>query len=116
MEGVKNQWVRSGGRVELIREGGVNEVDEEFVREQGDSFIVCVRCGDMIWSVRQSIRSREIFARDVVKCQVELGKVEQPSGLSAVQVTRLVEVSEVFVVHKDLDCGGGAEKVVAPGI
>ena len=61
MEGVKNQWVRSGGRAELIREGGVNEVDKEFVREQGDCFIVCVRCGDMIWSARQGVRSTEIL-------------------------------------------------------
>ena len=28
----------------------------------------------------------------------------------------LVKVSEVFVVCKDPDRGGGAEKVVAPGI
>ena len=68
MEGVKNQWVRSRGRAELIREGGVDEVDKEFVREQGDCFIVCVRCGDMIWPARQGVRSTEIFAQDVFEC------------------------------------------------
>ena len=52
MEGVENQWVRGGGRAELIREGGVDEVDEEFVREQGDCLIVCVRCGDVIRPAR----------------------------------------------------------------
>ena len=29
---------------------------------------------------------------------------------------RLSEVSQVLVVRKDLDCGGGAKEVVAPGI
>ena len=52
MEGVKNQWVRSGGRAEFVGEGGVNEVDEELIREQGDRLIVHICHGDMIWSAR----------------------------------------------------------------
>ena len=52
MEGVENQWVRSGGRAEFVGEGGVNEVDEELIREQGDCLIVRICCGDMIWLVR----------------------------------------------------------------
>ena len=48
--------------------------------------------------------------------EVELRQVEQPSGLSLIQISRLAEVSQVFVVHKDLDCGGGSKEVVAPGI
>ena len=28
----------------------------------------------------------------------------------------MAEVSEVFVVHKDLDRGGGAKEIVAPGV
>ena len=33
MEGVKDQWVRSRGGAELVGEGGINKVDEEFIRE-----------------------------------------------------------------------------------
>ena len=116
MEGIENQWVRGGGSTELIREGGVDEVDEEFIREQGDCFIVCVRCGDMIWPARQGVRSTEVFAWNVFECEVELRQIKQPSGLSTIQIVGLSEVSQVFVVRKDLDRGGGTEEVVAPGV
>ena len=68
MEGIKDQWVRSRGGAEFVGERGINEVDEEFVREQGDCLIVCVGRGDMIWSTRQGIGSTEIFAWDMFKC------------------------------------------------
>ena len=48
MEGVKDQWVRSGGGAKFVGKRGVDEVDEECVREQGDCLIVCVRCRDVI--------------------------------------------------------------------
>ena len=67
MEGVKDQWVRSRGRSELISEGGVYKVDEEFVREEGDCLIVCVRNGNVVWLARQSIRSTKILSWDVLK-------------------------------------------------
>ena len=50
MEGIEDQWVGSGGGAKFVREGGVDEVDEECVWEQGDRFVVCVGSGDMIWS------------------------------------------------------------------
>ena len=50
MEGIKDQWVRSGGGAKFVGKRGVDEVDEEFIREQGDCLIVGVGCGDMIWS------------------------------------------------------------------
>ena len=70
----------------------------------------------MIWSARQGIWSAEILAWYVLKGEIEFGQVEQPSGLPAIQIARLVEVGQVLVISKDLDHGGGTEKVVAPGI
>ena len=67
MEGIENEWVRSRGGVKLVREGSINEVDKECFREEGDRFIVCVGCGDMIWPAGQGIRGTEIFAWDVFK-------------------------------------------------
>ena len=64
MEGIKDQWVRSRGRLEFISEGGVYNVNEEFVWEEGDCLIVRVRSGNVIWLVRQGVRSTEIFAQD----------------------------------------------------
>ena len=50
------------------------------------------------------------------KGKVEFRQIEQPPGLAAIEISRLAEVSQVFVVRKDLDRSGGTEKVVAPGI
>ena len=63
----------------------------------------------MIWSAGQGIRSTEIFSWDVFEHEVEFRQVEQPLGLAAVQVARLVEVSKIFVVRKDQNCGGGTK-------
>ena len=52
MEGIKDQWVQSRGRAECIYERGVYQVDEDFVREEGDCFIVCIGSGDVIQSAR----------------------------------------------------------------
>ena len=67
MEGVKDQWVRSRGRSEFISEGGVYKVDEEFIREEGDCLIVCVRSGNVVWLARQGVRSAKILSWDVLK-------------------------------------------------
>ena len=50
MEGIKDQWVQSGGGAKFVRKRGVDEVDKECVWEQGDCFIVCVGSRDMIRS------------------------------------------------------------------
>ena len=73
IEGIEDQWVRSRGRLEFISEGGVYNVNEEFVWEEGDCLIVRVRSGNVIWLVRQGVRSTEIFAQDVLKGKIEFG-------------------------------------------
>ena len=52
VEGIKDQWVRSRGRAKFVGEGGVNKVDEEFIRKEGDCLIVHVRGGYVIWATR----------------------------------------------------------------
>ena len=46
--------------------------------------------------------------------QVEVGEVNEPTGLSSVEVLGGTEVGEVFVVGEDLDREGGSVEVVAP--
>ena len=75
MESVKDQWVRSRGGAKFGGKRGVNKVDEECVREEGDRLIVRVGRRDMIWSTRQGIGSTEIFAWNVFECQVKLREV-----------------------------------------
>ena len=48
MEGIKDQLVRDGGGVELVGERGINEVDKESVRKEGDHFIVSIRSGNVV--------------------------------------------------------------------
>ena len=52
MEDIKDQWVQSRGRAKFISEGGVYKVNEESIREEGDSLIVCVRGGNVIQLAR----------------------------------------------------------------
>ena len=59
--------------MKFISEGGVYKVDEESVREEGDSLIICVQSGNVIWSARQGIRSAEILARNVLTGKIEFG-------------------------------------------
>ena len=67
MEGVKDQWVWGRERAEFSGERGVNQVDEECLREESDCFVVRVRGGDVIWLMRQGIRGAEILARNMLK-------------------------------------------------
>ena len=46
--------------------------------------------------------------------EIEVGEVNEPVCLSAIERLGLAEVGEVLVIHKDLYLEGGAMKVVAP--
>ena len=46
--------------------------------------------------------------------EIEIGKVEKPASLAAIQRLRLSGVCEIFVVSEDLDREGGAMEIVAP--
>ena len=46
--------------------------------------------------------------------QIKVGKVDEPAGLSSVEVLGGTEVGEVFVVGEDLDGEGGSMEVVSP--
>ena len=59
--------------MEFIREGGVDQIDEEFVMEEGDCLIVCVRRRNIIWLMRQGIWGAEILAQDVLKGKIKFG-------------------------------------------
>ena len=70
----------------------------------------------MIWLMGQGIRYTEIPTQNVLKGEIKFGKIKQPSGLLPIQVVRLMEVGQVFVVCKNLDSSRGTKKVVSPSI
>ena len=52
--------------------------------------------------------------RNVDHFQIEVGEIEEPTGLSAIEVLSLAEVGKVLMVGEDLNRGGGALKVMPP--
>ena len=50
------------------------------------------------------------------KCEVEFREVKQPPHLSSVEIVRLLEIGQVFMVCEDLNQGGGDQKVMTPGV
>ena len=43
MKGIQDKWIHGRGRAELVSEGGVNKVDKEDVRKEGDCLIIGIR-------------------------------------------------------------------------
>ena len=50
------------------------------------------------------------------KGKVKFGTVKQPLCLLSIKIVRLVEIGQVFMVHENLDCMRGTEKVMLPSI
>ena len=63
----------------------------------------------------EGVRPSEEFARNVDHFQVEVGEVNQPLCLSAVERLGLAEISKIFMVGEDLHREGGTMKIVTPG-
>ena len=68
-----------------------------------------------VWAAGEGIRSNKEMAWDVDDFEIKIGKIEQPSCLSTIEVLCLMEVCQVLVVHKDLDGKRGSVEVVSPG-
>ena len=95
-------------------EGYIDNGDKERWGEESNSIVVVIRLGEKIGTTREGIRAGEEFSWDVDHFQVEVCKVDEPAGLSSVEVLGGTEVGEVFVVGEDLDWEGGSMEVVSP--
>ena len=98
----------------MVGEGDINNVDEERWGKESNPIVVAVGVGKEVGSAREGIRASEEFSRDMDHFQVEVGEVNEPTGLSSVEVLGRTEVGEVFVVGEDLDRERGSMEVVAP--
>ena len=65
LEGLEDEGVTCGGRFNAVGEGGVDEVDKEGRREEGDVSVVGVICGEEVGTVREGVRSGKEFSGDV---------------------------------------------------
>ena len=98
-----------------MREGGVNQVDKEGWRQEGDVSVVGVVRGEEVGPVGEGIGTSKKFTRDMDHLQVEVGKVDEPACLAAVERLGLAKVGKVLVIGEDLHGKRGAMEVVAPG-
>ena len=62
--------------------------------------------GQDIGAMGEGIRASQRFSRNMNHFQVEVGKVNKPSGLSMVESLGGMEISEVLVVSGDLTGNG----------
>ena len=95
-------------------EGDVDNVDKERWRQESDSIIVIIGLGKEVRTTREGIRAGEEFSWDVDHFQVKVREVDEPAGLSSVEVLGGTEVGEVFVVGEDLNWERGSVEVVPP--
>ena len=95
-------------------EGDVNNIDEERWGKESNSIIVIVGVGKEVRMAREGIRAGKEFSWDVDHFQVEVSEVNEPTGLSSVEVLGGTEVDEVLMVGEDLDWEGGYMEVVLP--
>ena len=114
LEGLENEGITCGGRFDAVREGGVDEVDEQGRWEEGDVGVVEVIRGEEVGLAGEGIGASKKLSRDMDHFQVEVGKVNEPTRLAAVERLGLAEIGKVLVVGEDLYWKGRAMKIVVP--
>ena len=100
--------------MDAVGEGDVNHVDEERRGKESNSIVVIIGLAEKVRTAREGVRAGEEFSWDVDHFQVKVHEVDEPAGLSSVEVLGGTEVGEVFMVGEDLDWEGGSMEVVPP--
>ena len=65
LKGLEDEGVTRGCRLDTVREGNINNVDEERWGKESDSIIVVVRVGKEVGTTRQGVRTGKEFSWDV---------------------------------------------------
>ena len=115
LESLEDKGVTRGRRLNAVGEGGVDEVDNQGRREEGDVGVIRIIGRKEVGSARESVGSGKEFSGDMDHLKVEVGEVNEPACLAAIECLRLVEIGEVLVVSKDLHREGGAMEIMVPG-
>ena len=114
LEGLEDEGVVSQGRLDAMGEGDIDHVDEERRGKESNSIVVIIGLGEKVRSAREGVRAGEELSWDVDHFQVKVREVDEPAGLSSVEVLGGTKVGEVFMVGEDLDWEGGSVEVVPP--
>ena len=114
LEGLENERIARQSRLDAMGEGYVDNINEERWGKESNSVVVIIGLGEEIRTTRKGIRAGEELPWDVDHFQVKVCEVDEPAGLSSVEVLGGTEVGEVFMVGEDLDWEGGSVEVVLP--
>ena len=114
LEGLEDEGIACRSRLDAMGEGDVNHVDEERRGKESNSIVVIIGLAEKVRTAREGVRAGEEFSWDVDHFQVKVHEVDEPAGLSSVEVLGGTEVGEVFMVGEDLDWEGGSMEVVPP--
>ena len=84
LEGLEDKGVACRGRLDAVRKGDVDNVDEEGRGKECNSIVVIVGMGKEVRVSREGIRAGEEFSWDVDHLQVKVCEVDEPTGCSTV--------------------------------
>ena len=87
----------------MIKKGNVDNINEEGLGKECDSFVVIVSVWEEVRAARQGIGTYKEFSWDMDHFESKVCKVNEPSGLLTVESLRDMEVCEIFVIGEDLD-------------
>ena len=115
LKSLEDKGVTCGCGFNAMGEGGVDKVDKEGRWKEGDIGVVGIIRREEVRLAGEGIGSSKEFAGDMDHLQVEVGEIDKPARLTAVERLGLAEISKVLVVGEDLYREGGAVEVMAPG-
>ena len=116
LKSLKDEGITHRRGFNVMREGGVNQVDKKGRREESDVGVVGVIRGEKVGTAGKGVRAGKELAGYVDHFEVEVSKVNKPTCLAAVKHLGLTEIGQVLVVGEDLYWEGGTMEIMAPGL
>ena len=92
LKSLEDKGVTCGGRFNAMREGGVDQVNEEGRWEEGDIGVIRVIRGKEIRAAGEGVGASEKLPRDMDHFEVKVSKINEPTCLAAVKRLGLAEI------------------------
>ena len=114
LKGLKYKGIAGRGRFDAMGQRNVDDIDKEGWREESDVIVVVIGVRKEVRTSGEGVRTSKEFPGNVDHFQVEVSEVDEPTGLSSVEMLGGAEVGEVLMACEDLYREGRSVKVVPP--